>query len=56
VTRRSIVFAQILHERGGEVSYQEVPSPIPAAGEVLVKVEACGVGLTVLNYMRGDLR
>jgi D-arabinose 1-dehydrogenase-like Zn-dependent alcohol dehydrogenase len=27
----------------------------PGAGEVLVAVEACGVGLTVLNCMNGDL-
>jgi D-arabinose 1-dehydrogenase-like Zn-dependent alcohol dehydrogenase len=32
-----------------------VPDPSPAQGEVLVKVLACSVGLTVLNMMRGDL-
>jgi len=50
------MFAQVLHAWGGPLSYEEVPVPAPAPGEVLVKVEACGVGLTVLNYMRGDLR
>jgi D-arabinose 1-dehydrogenase-like Zn-dependent alcohol dehydrogenase len=33
----------------------EVPEPEPDDGEVLVRVEACGVGLTVLNCIRGDL-
>ena len=31
------------------------PEPSPGPGEVLVDVEACGVGLTVLNCIRGDL-
>jgi propanol-preferring alcohol dehydrogenase len=29
--------------------------PEPRPGEVLVNVEACGIGLTVLNCIRGDL-
>lgn len=33
----------------------EIADPSPGGGEVLVQVEACGVGLTVLNCMRGDL-
>jgi propanol-preferring alcohol dehydrogenase len=47
--------AQVLHQWGGEVTLEDVPAPTPGPGEVLVKVEACGVGLTVLNYMRGNL-
>ena len=33
----------------------ERPAPEASVGEVLVAVEACGVGLTVLNCIRGDL-
>lgn len=33
----------------------ERPQPRPDGGEVLIEVEACGVGLTVLNAIRGDL-
>src|SRR3954469_16612910 len=33
----------------------ELAEPEPGEGEVLVRVEACGVGLTVLNCIRGDL-
>jgi propanol-preferring alcohol dehydrogenase len=46
-----------IHAWGGPAGLQwesfEVPKP--AAGEALVRVEACGIGLTVLNWMRGDL-
>jgi propanol-preferring alcohol dehydrogenase len=40
---------------GGPLLAGERPDPSPGPGEVLVEVEACGVGLTVLNCMRGDL-
>ena len=40
---------------GSEPVWTELPDPSPAAGEVLVEVEACSVGLTVLNCMNGDL-
>ena len=46
--------AQVLHEWGGEVSYETVPVPEVAPGEALIQVEACSVGLTVLNYMSGN--
>jgi propanol-preferring alcohol dehydrogenase len=44
-----------IHRWGGELVVEEIPDPKPAPGEVVVEVIACGVGLTVLNYMRGDL-
>jgi len=44
-----------IHEWGGGLRFEETPRPQAGDGEVLVQVEACGVGLTVLNYMRGDL-
>lgn len=34
---------------------EELPVPRPGPGEVLVDVEACGVGLTVLNCIDGQL-
>jgi propanol-preferring alcohol dehydrogenase len=40
---------------GGPLLAGELPDPAPGDGEVLVEVEACGVGLTVLNCIRGDL-
>jgi D-arabinose 1-dehydrogenase-like Zn-dependent alcohol dehydrogenase len=40
---------------GGEPELQTLPDPAPGQGEVLVRVEACGVGLTVLNCINGDL-
>jgi propanol-preferring alcohol dehydrogenase len=44
-----------IHEWGGRLTLEEVPEPRPEEGEVLVQVEACGVGLTVLNCINGDL-
>jgi D-arabinose 1-dehydrogenase-like Zn-dependent alcohol dehydrogenase len=44
-----------ISEWGGALELVERPEPRPGDGEVLVRVEACGVGLTVLNCMRGDL-
>lgn len=44
-----------IHSWGGQLVVEDLPDPEPAPGEVLVEVIACGVGLTVLNYMRGDL-
>ena len=37
--------AAIFHKRGGpeEVKYEDVPDPVPADGEVLVRVRACGM-------------
>lgn len=44
-----------IHTWGQEPVWEEFPIPDPGEGEVLVEVEACGVGLTVLNSIRGDL-
>ena len=46
--------AQVLHEWGGEVTLETRPVPAPGPGEALLQVEACSVGLTVLNYMNGN--
>lgn len=47
--------ARLLERWGGPADTADVPDPVPAEGEVLIRVEACGVGLTVLNCMNGDL-
>lgn len=44
-----------LHHWGQEPILEEFPRPRPGDGEVLVEVEACGVGLTVLNASAGHL-
>lgn len=45
-----------LDEPNAPLRVVEVPRPEPGPGEVLVKVEACGVGLTVVNICSGKLR
>jgi propanol-preferring alcohol dehydrogenase len=44
-----------IHQWGGPLQWDAFDIQPPGAGEVLVRVEACGIGLTVLNCMRGDL-
>jgi propanol-preferring alcohol dehydrogenase len=44
-----------IEQWGGPLQHGERPDPDVGEGEVLVDVEACGVGLTVLNCIRGDL-
>lgn len=47
--------ARWIEEWGGPLLDGERPDPQPGHGEVLIEIEACGVGLTVLNCIRGDL-
>jgi propanol-preferring alcohol dehydrogenase len=47
--------ARWIESWGGELERGERPDPEPGDGELLVRVLACGVGLTVLNCIRGDL-
>src|SRR5712692_9932490 len=49
------MWAQVVHQWGQEVVYEQVPDPVPKPDEVLIRVEACGVGRTVLNYIGGQL-
>lgn len=49
--------AAVFHGPGGSwpqkpISIEEVPVPVPAAGEVLVKVAACGLCRTDLEYLK----
>lgn len=50
-----IVEGYRIHQWGGPLRWEKFEVPEPQRGEVLVRVEACGVGLTVLNCIRGDL-
>jgi D-arabinose 1-dehydrogenase-like Zn-dependent alcohol dehydrogenase len=44
-----------IHKWDADPVWETFDLPAPGPGEVTVKVEACGVGLTVINAMRGDL-
>lgn len=46
--------AALLHELGKPLTIDEVPVPVPLAGEVLVQVEACGVCHSDLHMAKGD--
>lgn len=47
--------AMILERPGGPLRFAEVPTPVPGAGEVLVRVLACGVCRTDLHVVDGEL-
>jgi len=49
------VFAMVLTAIGQPLSLQELPEPQPAAGEVRLRVEACGVCRTDLHVVDGEL-
>ena len=42
-----------LRRWGDDPVWEEFDVPVPRPGEALVEVEACGIGLTVLNLLRG---
>ena len=47
--------AMQLDAPGGQLRLVDVPRPLPAAGEVLLKVSACGVCRTDLHVVDGDI-
>src|SRR5688572_17949055 len=47
--------AAVLHAAGGALSVEDVPVPEPRAGEVLLKVAACGVCHTDLHVIKGEV-
>lgn len=46
--------AAVVHEFGKPLVIEEVPIPVPGDGQILVKVEACGVCHTDLHAANGD--
>ena len=49
------MFGYRIHEWGATPVWEELPEPVPGPGEVALDVAACGVGLTVLNCIDGNL-
>lgn len=47
--------AAVLSQVGGHLSIEEIPTPQPQAGEVLVKVTSCGVCHTDLHVIKGEV-
>ncbi|MDE2750657.1 MAG: alcohol dehydrogenase catalytic domain-containing protein [Chloroflexota bacterium] len=45
--------AALLHELGGPLAIEDRPQPRPSAGEVLVRVRACGIDGTDLKLLDG---
>lgn len=51
----STMRAAVLTEPGAGLLIEEIPTPRPLAGEVLLRVEACGVCHTDLHVINGDV-
>ena len=49
------MFGYRIHDWGTAPRWEEISDPVVGPGEVAIDVEACGVGLTVLNCIDGDL-
>lgn len=47
--------AMVLHTIGQPLQLEERPQPTPAAGQMLIKVQACGVCRTDLHLFDGEL-
>src|SRR5689334_18811888 len=47
--------AMLFKKAGRPLEFAEIPTPQPAAGEVLVKVSACAVCRTDLHIVDGEL-
>ena len=47
--------AMALHARGGPLILEKRPDPVPGAGEIRVRVEACAVCRTDLHVIDGEL-
>src|SRR6185437_15390948 len=47
--------AAVLDSAGGDLHVEEVPVPTPRTGEVLIKVDACGVCHTDLHVIKGEV-
>ena len=46
--------AAVLHEIGKPLTIEDVPKPSPGAGQVLIRVEACGVCHSDVHLADGD--
>lgn len=49
------MYAMVLSARGAPLTFQQRPDPVPGAGEVRVKISACGVCRTDLHVVDGEL-
>ena len=50
-----VVRAMVLHSAGEPLRLEDVPAPEPQAGQVLLRVSACGVCRTDLHVVDGEL-
>lgn len=49
------MWAMVFEKAGQPLAFRELPTPVPRQGELLVRVEACGVCRTDLHILDGEL-
>ncbi|MDR3407978.1 MAG: zinc-dependent alcohol dehydrogenase family protein [Methylovirgula sp.] len=47
--------AMVLHKIGGPLAYEDLPDPQPGAGQIRMRISACGVCRTDLHVVDGEL-
>ena len=55
MTSQSTMRAAVLNEPGTELRVETIVKPEPNAGEVLLRVRACGVCHTDLHVIKGEV-
>lgn len=54
--RDSYMRAMVLEQTGGRLVMKKIPIPLPGPGELLLKIQACGICRTDLHVLDGDLK
>lgn len=52
---KQLMRAMVMQKPGTGLELQEVPRPVPGAGQLLIKVTACGICRTDLHVLDGEL-
>jgi alcohol dehydrogenase, propanol-preferring len=55
IASRFFMHAMVLYKIGAPLVFEDLPDPQPAAGEIRVKIAACGVCRTDLHVVDGEL-
>lgn len=55
MTDNRLMRAMVLERAGEPLTRAELPIPVPGAGELLLKVLACGICRTDLHVIDGEL-
>lgn len=55
MTNKSVMMAMVLERAGEQLTTRELPIPTAGSGELLLKIQACGICRTDLHVLDGEL-